>query len=43
MMIWAMWIVSLLSIGLATFYIGLLVIMPVLAHATWHAYRALVE
>ncbi|MFO8023994.1 DUF2189 domain-containing protein [Thiohalophilus sp.] len=40
--LWAVLIVGLLSIGLATLYLGLLVIMPVLGHATWHAYRSLV-
>lgn len=43
MILWAVLIVGLLSIGLATIYLGLLIIMPVLGHASWHAYRALVE
>ncbi|MGD8712233.1 MAG: DUF2189 domain-containing protein [Thiohalophilus sp.] len=43
MILWAVLITGLLSIGLATFYLGLLVILPVLGHASWHAYRALVE
>lgn len=43
MMLWAVLIVGLLAVGIATLYIGLLVIMPVLGHATWHAYRSLVE
>lgn len=43
MVLWGVLIVGLLSIGLATLYIGLVVILPVLGHATWHAYRALVE
>ena len=42
MLIWAMLIVALLTLGIATFYLGLLIIMPVLGHATWHAYRSLV-
>lgn len=42
MVLWAVLIVGLLSIGLATLYLGLLIIMPVLGHATWHAYRSLV-
>lgn len=41
-LLWAVLIVGLISIGLATFYLGLLVIMPVLGHASWHAYRSLV-
>lgn len=43
MVLWAVLIVGLLSIGLATLYLGLLIIMPVLGHATWHAYRSLVH
>lgn len=40
--IWA-WLVALLTTcGLATLYLGLIVIFPLLGHATWHAYRALV-
>ena len=31
---------TLLSLG--TWMIGLIVVMPVLGHATWHAYRDLV-
>ena len=30
------------GIGILTFYIGLLVTMPLVGHATWHAYRDLV-
>lgn len=42
MILWAVLIVGLLSIGLATLYLGLVIILPVLGHASWHAYRALV-
>jgi uncharacterized membrane protein len=30
-------------LGFATLLFGLVVIMPVLGHASWHAYRDLVE
>jgi uncharacterized membrane protein len=30
------------GVGIATFYIGLIVTMPLIGHATWHAYRDLV-
>jgi len=30
------------GVGIVTFYIGLLVTMPLVGHATWHAYRDLV-
>ena len=43
MMLWAALIVGLTVIGFATLLIGLIVIMPVIGHATWHAYRELVE
>lgn len=43
MLIWAVIIAGLTFLGLVTFFVGLLVIMPLIGHATWHAYRALVE
>lgn len=39
MILWAAIIVTLTAIGFATFYLGLIVLMPVIGHATWHAYR----
>jgi len=30
-------------VGLVTFYLGLIVTMPLVGHATWHAYRDLVQ
>jgi uncharacterized membrane protein len=42
MMLWAFLIVAIVGIGLLTFYIGLLVALPVVGHGSWHAYRALV-
>lgn len=42
MVIWASLIVSLVLVGFATAFVGLLVILPVIGHATWHAYRELV-
>lgn len=41
--IWAITIVVLVAIGIATWFLGLIVIMPVLGHASWHAYRDLVQ
>jgi uncharacterized membrane protein len=43
MLIWAGLIVALVTLGLITFTLGLVVILPVIGHATWHAYRQLVE
>ena len=43
MILWAGLIVVFTGIGLVTFYIGLAITLPLIGHATWHAYRALVE
>lgn len=42
MLLWAVLIVLLTAIGIATAFIGLIVTMPLVGHATWHAYRALI-
>ncbi|HAJ45227.1 MAG TPA: hypothetical protein DCL54_01430 [Alphaproteobacteria bacterium] len=42
MLLWA-WLIAVMSFfGLATFFLGLIVVFPLLGHATWHAYRGLV-
>lgn len=38
---WALLIVLLTAVGIATALLGLIVIYPVLGHASWHAYQAL--
>jgi len=43
MLTWAASIGLLFVVGIATFYLGLLIIIPILGHATWHAYKELVE
>ena len=43
MLIWALLIVVLAALGFATIFLGLVVIFPWLGHATWHAYRDLVD
>lgn len=43
MMLWAALIVALIAIGFLTYLIGLIVIFPLLGHATWMAYKDLVE
>ena len=43
MVVWAALIVTLVSFGFATFLTGMIVVFPLLGHATWHAYRDLVE
>jgi uncharacterized membrane protein len=42
MALWATLLLTLTLIGMATFMLGLIVIVPWLAHASWHAYRDLV-
>jgi uncharacterized membrane protein len=43
MILWAILIVDLVVVGFATWFIGLAILFPILGHATWHAYRELVE
>lgn len=42
MSIWAAIVMSLSLLGLCTMMFGLILVIPVLGHATWHAYRDLV-
>ena len=39
MLLWAAIIVVFTGVGLATAFIGLLVTLPLIGHATWHAYK----
>ncbi|MAT95327.1 MAG: hypothetical protein CME59_22375 [Halioglobus sp.] len=43
MLVWALLIALLVAAGFATGLIGMIVIFPLLAHATWRAYTELVE
>ncbi len=42
MLLWAVLLVTLTAIGFATQLWGMIVIIPLLGHATWHAYRDIV-
>src|SRR5690606_33589335 len=42
MALWSLLIMSLTLLGLATCMVGLVLVVPVLGHARWHAYRDLV-
>ncbi|MBK1724286.1 DUF2189 domain-containing protein [Thiocystis violacea] len=42
MLLWAGLIVLVVGVGLVTFYIGLFLAIPLVGHASWHAYRDLV-
>ena len=43
MAVWATLIVVFTVAGLITFYIGLAVTLPLIGHASWHAYRAVIK
>jgi uncharacterized membrane protein len=43
MIVWAAMIAGLTAIGFATLLFGLVIVLPVLGHATWHAYRDLIR
>ena len=40
---WAAWIAISLFVAMIPFFLGLLVVLPVLGHATWHLYRRAVD
>lgn len=40
---WAAFIVAALILAAVPFFLGLLIVLPALGHATWHLYRRLVE
>lgn len=43
MLLWGVLIAGLIAVGVATDFIAMAVIFPWLGHASWHAYRALIE
>lgn len=43
MALWAALIVVFVALGMATAFVGLAISLPLLGHASWHAYRDLVE
>ena len=43
MLVWALAIGVLVLFGFATALIGMVIVFPLLGHATWRAYRELVE
>ncbi|NIC07302.1 DUF2189 domain-containing protein [Billgrantia bachuensis] len=43
MLLWAVILTCCVLVGVLTFYIGLALILPVLGHASWHAYEDLVR
>lgn len=43
MALWAALIAGLTAFGIATLFVGLVVCLPLVGHASWHAYRDLVD
>ena len=43
MALWALTIAVLTALGIATGFLGFVVLFPVLGYATWHSYRALLK
>ena len=43
MAVWAGLVVLFTGAGLAAGYVGLAVTLPLIGHATWHAYRAVIR
>ena len=41
-LVWGLLIIVCTVIGFATWYLGLILTMPLIGHATWHAYRDVV-
>jgi uncharacterized membrane protein len=42
MALWGLLVAAILLAGMAVVFVGLVVAVPVLGHATWHLYRKLV-
>lgn len=43
MALWAALIAVTVGIGMMTFFVGLIIVFPVLGHASWHAFRDIVK
>jgi uncharacterized membrane protein len=43
MFVWGAIVAVLFAVSVATALVGLIIVFPLLGHATWHAYRAIVE
>ncbi len=41
--LWAALIAAFMAVGIATLSVGLVIAFPLVGHATWHAYRGMVE
>jgi len=43
MLLWGTLIVTAVMIGFATLFLGFIVLLPLIGHATWHAYRQTID
>ncbi len=43
MLVWGLLIALAVAIGFFTAFIGFIVLLPLLGHATWHAYRTTID
>ena len=43
MLVWGLLIVVLIVLGILTFYIGFVFLLPIVGHATWHAYKDTID
>jgi uncharacterized membrane protein len=43
MLVWGLLIVTAVIVGFATMLLGFVVLLPLIGHATWHAYRATID
>jgi uncharacterized membrane protein len=43
MLVWAAIIAALTAAGFVAWFIGLVVVLPIIGHGTWHAYQQCVE
>jgi uncharacterized membrane protein len=43
MALWAVLVAAFMAFGIATFFVGFVLAFPLIGHATWHAFRNLVE
>jgi uncharacterized membrane protein len=42
MVLWGLIVATALVLGSLPFFVGLVIVLPVLGHATWHLYRKVV-
>jgi len=43
MILWGITVVTLILLGIATFFIGFAVLLPIVGHASWHAYKEVID